>query len=162
MLIQEPIVAWFAIYCAAIFTVLFSFFEAFPIVFAGVYRFNLGETGLSFLGVFIGITIGITVHLVLDRMIYYKKTLARQARGDSSSLPPEERLYPAMVGAPLISFSLFWFAWSSRAEVHWISSELATVLFAWGAMGVLAPTMQYCELYLPSNGTKQCAKRQHD
>jgi MFS family permease len=148
MLIKEPIVASFSIYLAVIFTVLFSFFEAFPIVFAGVYGFNLGETGLSFLGVFLGIIIGIVIHLVLDRTLYYNKTRARQARGDFTSLPPEERLYPAMIGAPLVSAGLFWFGWSSRAGVHWISSEIATVVFGIGAMGVCAPCLQYRKLLL--------------
>ncbi|KAJ9610820.1 hypothetical protein H2200_005597 [Cladophialophora chaetospira] len=145
LLVQEPIVASFSIYLAVIFAVLFSFFEAFPIVFAGVYKFNLGETGLSFFGLFIGVTIGMAVHIFLDRITYYKKMLARQARGDFSSLQPEERLYAAMLGAPLITISMFWFGWTSRADVHWISAELATMVFGIGAMGVLAPCLQYRE-----------------
>lgn len=146
LLVQEPIVAAFSIYLAVVFAVLFSFFDAFPIVFGGVYGFELGQKGLSFIGLFIGVAIGIVVHLFLDRITYYKKTRARQAHGDSTSLPPEERLYAAMLGAPLITISLFWFGWTSRAEVHWISAEIATVLFGIGTVGVSAPSLQYRKL----------------
>lgn len=37
MLFTEPIVAFVSLYVAFVFAVLFSFFEAFPIVFGGVY-----------------------------------------------------------------------------------------------------------------------------
>jgi hypothetical protein len=131
-----------------LFSVLFSFFDAFPIVFSGVYEFNLGETGVSFLGVFIGIAIGIAMTITVDRLTYRKKTLARQARGDFTALPPEERLYPAMIGAVFITVGMFWFGWSSRIHVHWISSEFATVCFGIGAVGVSAPCLQYRECIL--------------
>jgi MFS family permease len=143
MLFQEPIVAYFTIYISVIFSILFSFFDAFPLVFGGVYGFSLGGTGISFLGLFIGVAIGIITHIVIDRLTYRKFTLARQARGDFTHLPPEHRLYPAMIGAPLISISMFWFGWSSRASTHWISSEIATVIFGMGTVGVGAPCLQY-------------------
>lgn len=37
MLVTEPIVACVSLYVAFVFAVLFAFFEAFPIVFGGVY-----------------------------------------------------------------------------------------------------------------------------
>lgn len=37
MLMVEPVVAWVSLYVAFVFAVLFSFFEAFPIVFGGIY-----------------------------------------------------------------------------------------------------------------------------
>lgn len=143
MLIKEPIVAYFTLYLSVVFAVLFSFFDAFPIVFSGVYGFNLGEAGISFLGLFTGVVIGIAIHMLIDRLTYKKMILAQKARGEIAPIPPEERLYPAMIGAPLISISMFWFAWSSKASTHWISSEIATVFFGIGIMGLSAPCMQY-------------------
>jgi DHA1 family multidrug resistance protein-like MFS transporter len=52
-----------------------------------------------------------------------------------------------MLAAPLLLVSLFWFGWSSKASVHWISSEIATVIFGVGAMGVSATCLQYCKCY---------------
>lgn len=144
MMVYEPIVSSFAIYLAVIFSIYFSFFEAFPIVFSGVYKFNLGEMGLSFNGIFIGLIIGLVIHIFLDRLTYQNKIRTQQAKGDFSGLPPEDRLYPAMVGAPLVPIGLFWFAWSSRIEVHWMSSEIATVFFGIGAVGLCVPSLQYC------------------
>lgn len=37
--------------------ILYLTFQAFPIIFAGKHGFNVGETGLSFLGVFVGLII---------------------------------------------------------------------------------------------------------
>ena len=63
MLFVEPIVAFLSVYLAVVFTILFSLFDAFPLVFGGVYGFSLGETGLSFFGLFMGIGIGLALHL---------------------------------------------------------------------------------------------------
>ncbi|KAI9871965.1 MAG: hypothetical protein M1823_008300, partial [Watsoniomyces obsoletus] len=57
MLVTEPIVAYFSIYTAFNFSVLFAFFAAFPLVFQSpypeiqVYHLNRGESGLVFLGI---------------------------------------------------------------------------------------------------------------
>ena len=46
MIFTEPIVGSFSLYIAFNFAVLFGFFDAFPIVFEGVYGFGLGDAGL--------------------------------------------------------------------------------------------------------------------
>lgn len=153
MLVQEPTVAYFSVYVGVIFSILFSFFDAFPVVFSGVYGFNLGETGISFIGICIGVGIGVCILLVIDRLTSSKTLLARKAKGDFTPLAPEQRLYGAMLGALLITISLFWFGWTSRKSVHWISSEIATIIFGIGAICVSAPCLLYLlEVYGPLYG----------
>ena len=115
MLVTESIVAFFSAYTAFNFSVLFGFFAAFPLVFERlapeiqIYHFNTGEGGLVFLGIGIGVVLATLIFIVMDRMIYRRKTLRRRTEGDFTPLPPEERLWPAMLGSLLLPISLFWF-----------------------------------------------------
>jgi MFS family permease len=158
MLVTEPIVAYFSIYTAFNFSVLFGFFDAFPIVFQGVYHFNIGESGLTFLGIGLGCSIATGVFIVTDRLTYRKKTLAARAKGDMSPLPPEQRLHSAMLGSFLLPISLFWFAWTAREDIHWIVPLIATVPFGIGNMLVFCSCVLYLiDTYGSLNGASAAA-----
>lgn len=143
MLLTEPIVAFFSIYTAFNFSIIFGFFAAFPYVFGSVYRFSPGESGLAFLGMAIGCTLATFIYVVLDRLTYYKWTLAAQAKGDMTPLEPEHRLYGAMIGSFLLPIGLFWFAWTARADIHWIVPIIATIPFACGNVLVFCSAILY-------------------
>lgn len=149
MMFTEPIVAYFSIYTAFNFSVLFAFFAAFPLVFQSpypeiqIYHFNSGESGLVFLGIGLGCVLATFIFLLVDRLTYRRKMTQRAAQGDHTQLPPEERLYSAMIGAFLLPISLFWFAWTARASVHWIVPILATVPFGMGNMMVFCSVVTY-------------------
>lgn len=61
----EPILLVINIYIALLNAVLFGSLDSFPYVFKGIYGFNQGEVGLSFLGLFLGSA------LSLPPMFYY-------------------------------------------------------------------------------------------
>jgi len=107
MLALEPIVQGFSLYVAFAFAVLFAFFAAFPIVFTGVYHMNPGESGMAFFGVGIGVLLGVASAIIGDRLVYRKKLDAAAVSG-TLPLPPEERLFPAMVGSLGLPIGLFW------------------------------------------------------
>ena len=164
MLFTESIVAFFSIYTAFNFSVLFGFFAAFPVVFESpfpeiqIYHFNTGEEGLAFLGLGLGVVIATILFIVINSLIYKKATLKRQASGDSTPLPPEERLYGAMIGSFLLPIGLFWFAWSARSDVHWISPILATIPFGIGNMLVFGSCVLYLiDTYGPLAGASAAA-----
>lgn len=50
IIIQEPIALAFDLYLAVYTAVFYLYFEAFPIVFGGIYNFTLIEQGLAYLG----------------------------------------------------------------------------------------------------------------
>ena len=50
----EPIVFLLNLYIALIYGLLYIWFESFPIVFVGIYGFNLGQEGLAFVGILVG------------------------------------------------------------------------------------------------------------
>jgi len=108
MIFTEPIVGFFSFYIAFNFSVLFAFFDAFPIVFQGVYGFDLGSAGLVWLSVLIGCLLSVATVIVVDRLTYRgKHTLATK---HGLLVAPEHRLYMAMMGSLGVPIGLFWFA----------------------------------------------------
>ena len=91
MLFTEPIANSFSIYIGFCFSILFAFFEAFPIVCSSVYGLSTGFTGLSFLGVGFGCAIAIASLIVIDRRVYHKKYEKNLERGNEISVQPEHR-----------------------------------------------------------------------
>lgn len=69
MLATEPIVGAFSLYVAFNFSVLFGFFDAFPIVFEGVYGFDLGSAGLPWLAVLVGCILAVATVIIIDRLV---------------------------------------------------------------------------------------------
>ena len=158
MLLLEPIVSFFSIYTAFNFSVLFGFFDAFPIVFQGVYRFRLGPSGLCFLGIGLGVVLATIAFILIDRVTYRKWTLERRKNGNMQQLPPEHRLYPAMLGSLLLPLGLFWFAWSARSSVHWIVPILASVPFGAGNTIIFCSAVLYLiDTYGALNGASAMA-----
>ena len=158
MLFIEPIVFFISLYAGFIFSVLFGFFDAFPLVFQGVYHFDTGFSGLTFLGIGLGCCIGVVTAIVIDRLWYRKEYLKSLKDGRGGAVAPEHRLYAAMMGSFGLSVGLFWFAWTSRPSVHWISPVLATVPFAWGNLCIFTSAVLYVvDVYGPLNGASALA-----
>lgn len=129
MLFTEPIVALISLYNAFSFAVLFAFFAAYPYVFEKVYGFTIDQVGLAFIGILIGTLLALLTFVIIDKTVYAKIKMKCEP---GTIPPPEERLYSSMLGSFGIPVALFWFAWSARADVHWISPILAGVPFGWG------------------------------
>ena len=158
MLVVEPIVFFFSLYVAFNFSVLFGFFDSFPIVFGEIYHFNTGLTGLTFLGIGLGCVLGALTTLIVNKRWYNPLYVKSLSEGKTGFVTPEHRLYSAMMGSFGIPVGLFWFAWTARADVHWISPVLATIPFAWGNLSVFtAAAMYLSDVYGPLNGASALA-----
>lgn len=106
MLFTEPIVGFISLYIAFSFGVLFAFFASFPYVFGGVYGFDSGEVGLSFLGLWFGLLLAVITFAVFDRTLY--RAAREKAKMEGKPTSPEHRLYVSMAGSLGIPISLFW------------------------------------------------------
>lgn len=136
MLYTEPIVIAWSVYIAFNFAVLYSFFAAFPLVYTEEYGFDIQQIGLTFISFAVGsITATITVILV-DRVWYQKLHASRFSKWSDGLVPPEHRLYSAMIGSFGLPIGLFWFAWTAKHDIHWISSIIAAVFIAFGNLCV--------------------------
>lgn len=139
MLLTEPIVAFICLYVACEFATLFSFFAAIPLIFESVYGFSLEDSGLAFLAIVVSCLLGALIVLLCDVFLYRRQA----TKYPSHKIPPEYRLYPALLGSVGLPIGLFWFGWTSRIEISWASPIAAIMLFAWENLCVFVSTTQY-------------------
>lgn len=154
MLVVEPIVLVFSIYTAFIFAVLFGFFEAYPVIFEGIYLWKLGVSGLPFLGVGVGLLLGSVAYLLMDKFIFFKKWedgYVGMKDKDGNKIPPipETRLLPCKVGSIGFAPSLFWLAWTSRTSVQWMAPIASGVLFGFSLVLIFFSILTYFTMAYP-------------
>ncbi|RKP30684.1 MFS general substrate transporter [Metschnikowia bicuspidata] len=149
MLVVEPIVCFTSIYIAFVFAILFCFFEAFPIIFRGVYGMSMGISGLTFIGVGLGLMLGVVVNLARHARAAAKKARAHETGEKIPWDEPEAQLFTVKVGSVFLPISLFWLAWTSRKSIHWIVPTLAGVPFGFGLMGVFLGIISYYAFAFP-------------
>jgi hypothetical protein len=141
MLLTESIVLFMTIYMAFNFAVFYSLFAAFPYIFSQTPPYHLPPTqqGLTFLSIALGCVLGFLLVVLIDRRTYP----ALEAKHGAGAVPPEYRLYGAMVGCALNPLSLFWFGWTADRGVHWASPVVAAVPFAVGNIMVYSSGALY-------------------
>ena len=133
----EPIVFLLNFYIALIYALLYLWFESFPIVFIGIYRFSLGIQGLAFLGILIGALI------TVPPFFWYVHKYVEPLFNDKGEIRPEVRLKPAIIGAFFIPVCLFWFGWSARPSIHWIMPIIGSSFFSIGAFLLFMSVLTY-------------------
>ncbi|EGX88527.1 bicyclomycin resistance protein, putative [Cordyceps militaris CM01] len=139
MLFTEPITGFLCLYVAVNFGILFSFFAGLSYTFGRVYHFSTEQSGLVFLSVAVGCLLGLATILLCDATLYR----AQARRFPPGRVPPEHRLYPAMVGSLGLPVGLFWYAWTATSAVSWASPAVAILPFAWGNLCIFVAAMQY-------------------
>ncbi|KAK4058221.1 hypothetical protein OIO90_000960 [Microbotryomycetes sp. JL221] len=110
----EPAVLFSNVYIGLVYSIFYLWFEAFPLVFNGIYGFNLGVGGLPYL-VFI-----VSGVLTFTGYVWYQKKILMPRAFHDANFKPEHRLELALIAAVFIPISLFMFGWSARESVHWI------------------------------------------
>ena len=98
-------------FTALVYGVLFIWFESFPLVFGGIYGFDIGAQGLVYLGIFVGLVITVPLYLLSVR---YGIILVF----NRSTFKPEMVLPPTFVRSLALPICLFWYGWSARESVH--------------------------------------------
>ena len=154
MLLFEPIVMFLSLYSAFTFGVLFATLPAFPIVFHGVYGFDLGHTGLSFLSLAIGYFLAVPTAVACDAWFYQRRHRHAVKQG-KTVIAPEHRLYSAMIGGFGVTIGLFWFGWSARKDVHWIVPMIGMVPFAWGNLCIFVSLLPARRNHLTVSSARQ-------
>ena len=137
LLFLEPIVTSLSVYMAFIYGLLYLFLTAYPFVFQGIYHFSSGIAGLAFFGMIIGQFIaGITVLL---QQPWYNRKLAA-----NNGVPiPEWRLPSVVAGGVAFSIGIFFFGFSSRADVHWIVPITSGLFTGFGLMSIFLQALNY-------------------
>lgn len=125
----EPIVLVLNTYIALIYGIFYLWFEAFPIVFEEIHGFNLGEGGLSFLGIMVS-----CYCFAVPLYCGWKYFFQRKYYTESGDIAPEKQLPMSCLGCLSLPVSLFFFGWTGNyASIHWIVPIVASMFFALGA-----------------------------
>lgn len=135
----EPIVFLLNLYIALIYGLLYIWFESFPIVFVGIYGFDLDQEGLAFVGILVGAI------LVIPPFFLYLYKVVEPQFNSNGEIQPEKRLPPAFVGAFCIPVCLFWFGWSAHAGPHlsWIMPIIGSSFFSFGTFLLFNSVLNY-------------------
>lgn len=155
MLLTEPVVGLLSLYVAFAFATVYAFYAAIPWTFERAYAFSISSQGLGFLSLTVGYVAAIGIILTLTRLLKERRRRKNAAiieNAGEAAVPasPEENLYLAMLGSPLLPVALFAFGWTARREVHWIVPMAAIVMLGGGTLLIFVSKFQYLYGFFPA------------
>ncbi|GMM51253.1 Flr1 protein [Starmerella bacillaris] len=122
MTIMEPVLLLIDLHLGLVYSLMYLYFEAFPLVYQGLYGFNLVELGCAYLSLLIGAVIGCIVYL--GYMGYAGPRITELEKLFSLS---------ASFGACLLPVGIMIFGWCGREGFNWSVSMVGNIFFAWAA-----------------------------
>lgn len=134
MLFLSPIVLLLTIYISFTYGTLYLLFTTIPTVFEETYGFNVGMTGLVYLGLGSGTTIG---WIIIT--LYSDKSVILLAKRNNGEFEPEMRLWISIWFSWFLPITFFWYGWCAEYKVHWMSTIISLVPFGVGIMGLFLP-----------------------
>ncbi|KAG9242430.1 major facilitator superfamily domain-containing protein [Calycina marina] len=139
MMFFKFIVTATCLYLSAAYGIFYMFFQAYPIIFQGVYHQNIGVSGLMFLPIAVGGLIATVTFLYYDHILHKS-----QARNKPWTRKEESRRSPlACFGGPLFVVALFWLGWSAREEVPFWVPMVAGLPFGIGFILLFMAMINY-------------------
>ncbi|KAK6204782.1 multidrug resistance protein 2 [Scheffersomyces amazonensis] len=135
--ILEPVVLAINIYIALVYSVMYLWFEAFPIVFLDTHHFTLVQMGVTYTGLMVGIGIGCAIYIPYIYHIFTKKMLNGQA------ITPEVFMPMAIFGAILMPIGIFIFGWTASPDINWFPPIIGGILFSAGAFIIFQTLFNY-------------------
>ncbi|RDW74892.1 caffeine resistance protein [Coleophoma cylindrospora] len=139
---SEPVIFFVDLYSALLYGVLYIWFGSFPLVFGDIYGFNIGQQGLVFLGIFVGGLITVPCYL-----FWIRRYLVPQF--SKPPIQPEIILPPTFFGAFALPICLFWYGWTSRADIHWIVPLIGSGSFTISIITLFMPVLTYLGMAYP-------------
>ncbi|KAI0063445.1 MFS general substrate transporter [Artomyces pyxidatus] len=142
MLFYEPINQGAAIWISLAYGIIYFFFEAYPVVFIEQHHIPFRLCGLLFIPIPIGMVLVTAPYSQLTRL-FARLPLPGIERKDGVLHPAESRLKLVLSACVLLPISLFWFAWTSGPETHWIAPALAGIAFGYSMMAIFMCFLAY-------------------
>lgn len=130
MIVFEPIVNTSCAYLALCYAIFYMCFEAFPLIFIGVYKLSPGACGLTYLAIGAGCLLALPIFFTYDAIL--RSATARNAPWTRQE--EYRRLPLACIGGPMFVISMFWLGWTAREDIHFFVPMLAGVPFGIGFM----------------------------
>ncbi|KAJ5940996.1 MFS multidrug transporter [Penicillium verrucosum] len=139
MLFFEPIITSTSFYIAIAYSLVFFYFQAYPIIFGGVYDFTVEQTSLTYIPIGVGAASSGFVALYYD-MIYEK---AKKLNKVWTSSPEYHRLPMSCIAGPCLTISMFWLAWTAKPTMHWAAPVMSGFIFGFGFQTIFISLLTY-------------------
>ncbi|KAJ5167395.1 uncharacterized protein N7482_006176 [Penicillium canariense] len=139
MIFHESIVSLSSLYLALAYAIFYLYFEAYPIIFQGIYGMNAGISGLMFLPIGVGAVLACAVFIWYDG--FFARAKARQASW--ANIEEYRRLPLACIGGPLYVIALFWVGWTASPNIHWVVPFLSGIPFGMGYLLIFMAMLNY-------------------
>ena len=140
MLLTEPVVAFFTLWIAFAWGILFLFFSSVVQTFRTNYGMNNLQTGTVQLAISVGALIGLLINPAQDML--YLRSAKRNKEAPGKPIP-EARLYTSVPGSILFAGGLFWYGWSSFPHVHWIVPACGVACTGLGIYSIYMAVVNY-------------------
>lgn len=123
-IVQEPALVIVCGYIMLIYSLLYAFFFAYPVIFESLYGFKDDKIGLMFIPILIGAALAVLTTVLLEQN--YKKICIRRTP------TPEDRLIGAMMGSPFPCIALFILGATSYKHIIWVGPASSGIAFGYG------------------------------
>lgn len=143
--LTEPVVLLIDLYISLVYSIMYLWFEAFPIVFVETYGFTLVELGVSYVSVMIGVLVGAVFYISVIYQVFTKKFF----NGKGDTITPEVFLPVAIAGSLLMPIGIFIFGWSANPQHHWMGPIMGAAVFCTGAFLVFQTLFNYMAMSFP-------------
>ncbi|CAG8112857.1 unnamed protein product [Penicillium salamii] len=124
MIMTEPVLDLMCMYIVLIYSMLYAFFFAYPVIFGDLYGYNDGQIGLMFIPILIGAAFALAVTPAIENR--FRRTCAIR------SPTPEDRLLAALIGAPFIPIAFFLLGATSYKHIIWVGPASSGIAFGFG------------------------------
>lgn len=140
-----------------IYGVLYMLFEAFPLTFGELHGLNNLLSGACFLPFFVGGALSCMVYVTVVNPKYMKDA-KNPSKSKYGMLPPEARLPITYIGAPCVTISAFWIAWTSYKSISIWCPLIATAVLGFGFIWIFQGLFNYIiDAYLLAAATAMAA-----
>jgi MFS family permease len=139
MIYFELIVAATCAYLAVAYGIFYMYFEAYPIIFQGVYHLSPGIAGLMFLPIAAGAACATGLFLCYDSYLQRAQRLHKPW----TSREEFRRLPLACIGGPCYVVALFWLGWTARPSIPFYVPMLAGIPFGMGYVLIFMALLNY-------------------
>lgn len=122
--VQEPVLDLVCGFVALIYSLLYAFFFAYPVIFLDLYGYKDNLIGLMYVPILIGALLALCTTPILEKRY--------QALCKRRTPVPEDRLVGAMVGAPFPCIALFILGATSYKHIIWVGPASSGIAFGYG------------------------------
>lgn len=122
--VTEPVLDLMCFYVCLIYSLLYAFFFAYPVIFGELYGYKDNLIGLMLIPILIGASVALATTSFCETQ-YLKITKRRNPT-------PEDRLLGAMIGAPFAAIALWILGATAYHHIIWVGPASSGLVFGYG------------------------------